>query len=143
VAEDLSTLPRTPVRRHREIEEGMNAGFREGLLTPCRQNGGDEIFRDLGRQRRVIVFERALAKLHGLFVAGEVPVAVRAHPQVVIERSADLGGQFVRQVVRDEVGEFAAGHDTATSQKILIAPLEFCKRSSSSGFLASISLRRS
>src|SRR5262249_38716212 len=100
--------------------------------SPRGENRLDELVRDFGRNGRRIVRERTLAELHRFFVARQILPAVGAQTQVVLERGAAVRRQFAGQIVGDEVGELAAGHDGATSQKILMAPFGSCKRSKSS-----------
>ena len=102
------------------------------LRSSCGQNRLDEIFRDVPWYASVIVGERALAEFDGLLVAGEISLTIDAQAEVMVERATAVCRQFARQIVGHEVGELATRHDAATSQKILIAPLGFCKRAKSS-----------
>jgi len=89
------------------------------------ENGVDELVGYIRRQRFVRVDERLLAEGDRLLVALEIPCAVPAAGEMMLERLALGGWEPAVEKAGDELCKLATRHSVATSQKILIAPFGF------------------
>src|SRR5947199_8468389 len=88
----------------------MRAGGEDGL---------DERFGYVRRQRGALVFKRRSSKLDCRLVPRQVLPTIHAHVQMVIELDPGRRGQLAGQVVAHELRELAAGHDEVTSGEVL------------------------
>src|SRR5262249_26469231 len=128
--------PASPVdlTRSGATSRAISLGCRKAVAvslagTPARgQNGIDQFGRHARRHGCIVVVECGSPEADRSIVTGQVAPAVRADLEMLLEPGTFFECQLACQIVADEVRQLATGHDAATSQKILIAPLGFCRR---------------
>ena len=77
-------------------QAGTGSWFRR-LSSPGGEDGPDELFRHVRRQLGVSVCERSLAQGDGFPIAGEIPHAVDADTQTMVELLPRLQRQFAHK----------------------------------------------
>src|SRR6266851_5934395 len=105
----MSTLQSRQVKRRAALDR-RKACVKRVRSAPARgQNCCDELFRDIRGQSCFLVIERAPSEFHRLLIASEVLPAVDTLPQVEVELLARIRRHLAREVIHQEIGEFAAG----------------------------------
>jgi hypothetical protein len=92
----------------------LDAGEADGVSAPCREDCFDQVVRDVGRYGLVSAVECGFAERNRRSISFEVLHAVGADLEVMLKLHANVGRELIREVVGDEVREFATAHSAAT-----------------------------